>query len=143
MARSLSTELTRDPAELKQRVFSLRTGEDVADLLEVSYGHLTHILYWGRQRYPYRKFLIRKRSGGYREISAPPTSRRILQAKLNRVLQLAYNRKPSAHGFVSGRSILSNARSHVGKRFILNIDLQNFFPFINFGRVRGVFMARP
>lgn len=143
MPERLSTKLTRDPAELRKRFLSLRTAEDVADLLEVPYGHLTHILYWGRRRYPYRKFLIRKRFGHYREIEAPPPSLRILQSKLNGILQQVYRRKPSAHGFVRGYSILSNARNHTGRRFVLNLDLEDFFPSINFGRVRGVFMARP
>ena len=140
---ALGPELTHTPEELKRLFSLLRTGQDVAYLLEVPYDHLNHILYWGRHRYTYRTFRIRKKSGGFREISAPPASLRILQSKLNDVLQLAYGRKPSAHGFISGRSILSNARRHVGNRFVLNIDLEDFFPSVNFGRVRGMFMAKP
>lgn len=141
--RSLSPQLTREPEELERLFFSLHTPQDVSDLLEVPYEHLVYILYWGRRRYPYRTFHIRKKSGGLREISAPHPSLQILQSKLNGVLQLAYARKPSAHGFVTGRSILSNAHPHVGRRFVLNVDLENFFPSINFGRVRGMFMAKP
>lgn len=141
--RSLSPQLTREPEELKRLFFSLHTPQDVSDLLEVPYEHLVYILYWGRRRYPYRTFHIRKKSGGLREISAPHPSLQILQSKLNGVLQLAYARKPSAHGFVTGRSILSNAKPHVGRRFVLNVDVEDFFPSINFGRVRGMFMAKP
>ena len=144
MSRSaLSLELSLKPEELRQRFFSLHTAQDVADLLEVQHGHLVYMLYWGRRRYPYRTFHIRKKSGGVREISAPPRSLGILQSKLNTVLQLVYPPKPSAHGFVSERSILSNAMCHTGKRFVLNIDLEDFFPSVNFGRVRGMFMAHP
>jgi RNA-directed DNA polymerase len=138
-----SVELTRDAEELKRLFFSLRTARDVANLLEIAYEHLIHILYRAPDRYPYRTFQIPKRSGGAREISAPPPSLGILQSKLNTVLQVVYPPKPSAHGFVTGRSIRSNAREHVGKRFVLNIDLEDFFPSINFGRVRGMFMAHP
>ena len=143
MATRIKVELQSSPNLLKRRFAELKTGRDVANLLEVPYSYLIQILYWGRWRHPYRVFSIAKRSGGVREISAPPASLRILQAKLNSILQLVYVRKPAVHGFVSGKSILSNAQGHVGKRFVLNVDLADFFPSINFGRVRGVFMARP
>ena len=53
--------------------------------------------------------------------------------------------KPSAHGFVAGRSIVSNAQQHCskGKTFVFNVDLKNFFPSITFVRVRGLFMSPP
>jgi RNA-directed DNA polymerase len=138
-----SVQLTRDAEELRRLFFSLGTARDVANLLELPHEHLIHILYRAPDRYPYRTFHIRKRAGGTREISAPPPSLQILQSKLNTVLQLVYHPKPSAHGFVTGRSIRSNAREHVGKRFVLNVDLKEFFPSINFGRVRGMLMGQP
>lgn len=45
------------------------------------------------------------------------------------------------HGFTLDRSIVSNAKSHVGRRFVLNVDIRDFFPSINFGRVRGLFRS--
>src|SRR5262249_29867281 len=44
-----------------------------------------------------------------------------------------------AHGFVPGRSILTNAQPHAGKAFVVNLDLRDFFPSIAFPRVRSVF----
>src|SRR5262249_11211141 len=44
-----------------------------------------------------------------------------------------------AHGFLPGRSILSNARPHAGKAVVVNMDLEGFFPSIGFPRVRSVF----
>lgn len=143
MAATLSVELSRDADELKRLFYSLQSAGDVADLLEVPYWHLRYLLYRAGERYAYRTFHIRKRSGGLREIAAPAPSIGILQSKLNTVLQLVYSPKPSVHGFVKGRSILTNAARHARKRFVLNIDLEEFFPSINFGRVRGMFMAKP
>ncbi|MCF2145805.1 reverse transcriptase family protein [Desmonostoc muscorum LEGE 12446] len=34
-------------------------------------------------------------------------------------------------------------KAHTKKRYVLNLDLTDFFPSINFGRVRGMFMATP
>jgi RNA-directed DNA polymerase len=50
-------------------------------------------------------------------------------------------RQPSlSHGFTKNRSIITNAMMHIGKKNILNIDLENFFDSFNFGRVRGFFI---
>ena len=45
-----------------------------------------------------------------------------------------------SHGFRRGHSIVTNARPHHGRRFVLNLDLKDFFPSFNFGRVRGFFI---
>jgi len=44
-----------------------------------------------------------------------------------------------AHGFVRGRSTVTNAAPHVGQQLVLNLDLEDFFPSVTFPRVRGVF----
>ena len=135
--------LTRDPAEVRALFFSCQTGRDIADVLEVAYGHLVYILFGSRARYSYTTFEIPKRRGGTRTIEVPASSVHILQSKLNEILQLVYVLKPAANGFIRQRSILTNARRHAGKRYVLNVDLEDFFPSINFGRVWGVFQARP
>lgn len=44
-----------------------------------------------------------------------------------------------AHGFVRGRSPLTHARLHAGRRAVLRVDLEQFFVSIDAARVRGVF----
>jgi RNA-directed DNA polymerase len=135
--------LRRDDADIRRRFGNLQSLADVAELLEIPPRYLRKILYRRADRAEYRKFDLRKRSGGTRSISAPPAALAILQSKLNHVLNLVYRQKKSAHGFIPGRSILTNAEPHVGKRWVFNVDLKDFFPSINFGRVRGVLIARP
>jgi RNA-directed DNA polymerase len=36
---------------------------------------------------------------------------------------------------------VTNASPHTGKRFVMNLDLKNFFPSINLPRVRGLFIS--
>ncbi len=91
----------------------------------------------------YVRFDLPKKGGGARSIAAPIPRIRTLQRRLLAVLEEVYSAKPSAHGFVKNRSICTNARDHVRKRSVLNFDLENFFPTIHFGRVRGMFLARP
>lgn len=138
-----SLELNRSPEELRNVFSALRTPREIAALLDVPYAQLVYHVYKVPAAKKYSLFQIRKRSGGVRRISAPQTALKILQRKLNQVLQAVYVPRGCVHGFVSQRSIVTNAKPHVRKRYVLNIDLADFFPSINFGRVRGMFMARP
>jgi len=119
------------------------TAVDAAKFFGVSPGRMTYILYRAPERLKYTSFEIPKRSGGMRPILSPTGLVREMQTKLAPVLRDLYSAHPCAHGFLPERSILSNARAHVGQRLVLNIDLEDFFPTINFGRVRGLFMAAP
>lgn len=121
----------------------LETAADVAGLFGVAYGELLHALYKAPDSARYTVFEIPKRSGGKRRISAPHGLVRELQAAMLPILNEAYAAHPAAHGFVPGRSVVGNAEPHVGRRWVLNVDLEDFFPSVNFGRVRGIFMAPP
>jgi RNA-directed DNA polymerase len=45
-----------------------------------------------------------------------------------------------AHGFVPGRSTVTNAMPHAGQDVVVNLDLEQFFPSISFARVRHFFL---
>jgi RNA-directed DNA polymerase len=121
----------------------LQSAKDVADFLGESHSLLTYILYRAPKESRYYHFEIPKRTGGMRKISAPNPALRRWQDKLNPLLQAAYRVHPASHGFIHGRSAVSNANEHIGRRLVLNVDLRDFFPSINFGRIRGLFMAPP
>ncbi|MFE8064733.1 reverse transcriptase domain-containing protein [Priestia aryabhattai] len=116
----------------------LKDFRDVCDILEVTPTHLHYILYKKGPSKLYYPFNIPKKGGGTRQILAPNDSLRILQQKLNYIMSLIYKPKFAIHGYVKGRSIVSNAKQHLNKNYILNFDIEDFFPSINFGRVRGV-----
>jgi len=139
----MSIELTASSADLRAAFFQLETRKDIAELLEVTERQLNYYLYVIPEQFRYKHFEIPKKRGGTREIYAPATALKIVQQKLNQVLQSVYSAKPSAHGFVPEKSILSNALPHTRKKYVLNLDLKDFFPSINFGRVRGIFMGLP
>ena len=119
--------------------------KELALFLEVPINKLNYHLYKSPADSRYKTFEIPKKSGGSRIISAPATNLKIIQKKLNVVLQKIYslNRKPSAHGFLNDKSIITNAEKHCRSRLVLNMDIKDFFPSINFGRVRGMFLAAP
>lgn len=123
--------------------FGLTRPKDVAEMLMVPHKSLVYWIYRTPERRRYTTIHIPKKSGGTREILAPNPNIKILQQKLNYILQSVYHPKPSAHGFSLARSVRTNAEPHVGKKWIFNVDLRDFFHWINFGRVRGMFMGPP
>ncbi len=135
--------LSGSPEKLKEKFLGLKTPEELAHLLNITPQKLTYHLYVVNPETRYKTFTIPKKSGGERVISTPITALKIIQWKLNQVLTAVYDVKPSAHGFVPNKNIVTNAKAHAGKRFVLNLDLKDFFPSVNFGRVRGLFMAAP
>jgi RNA-directed DNA polymerase len=135
--------LYQDCDILKQHFLDLKEPKDIAELLEISYGRLKYHIRRGQEDKRYIDFSIPKKSGKPRIISAPCTSLKILQRKLSQVLYCVYEPKAGVQGFVPNRSILTNAKKHVHKRFILNVDLKDFFHSIHFGRVQGIFMKPP
>jgi retron-type reverse transcriptase len=119
---------------------------DVAQLLALKPAHLAYNLYKKADAAKYKKFDIPKRYGGSRTICAPIADLKHIQRQLADVLidclnelNIKHNRQAS-HGFITGRSILTNAHQHRGRAYVLNLDLQDFFGSINFGRVRGFFI---
>ena len=139
----MSLVLTDSPEQLRKNFNALSRPQDVAPLLDVDHKHLNYHLYISSPSSRYYEFVITKPSGGARRILAPISAIKIIQRKLLQVLEVVYKPKTSTQGFVEGRSIVMNASPHTRKRNVLNVDLADFFPSINFGRVRGMFMAVP
>jgi retron-type reverse transcriptase len=86
----------------------------------------------------YVHFLVPKKSGGERTLCAPHEQ---LAAAQRWVLDNVLGKLPAhdaAHGFVPGRSILTNAGAHVGSAVVVNCDLCDFFPSITVHRVIGL-----
>jgi len=122
---------------------------DLAKLLAFTPAALSYILYKQPETEKYTTFQIPKRNGGQRTINAPGEELKLIQRRLSDLLQdcadeitVTQNRKDRvAHGFKRKRSIITNAEQHRHRRYVFNLDLEEFFPSINFGRVRGFFIS--
>lgn len=95
----------------------------------------------GRKRYA--EFKIKKKSGAERCIHAPVKGLKSLQKTLSFVLQCVYEPHNAAMGFVRDRSIVDNAKLHVGSKYVYNIDLKDFFPSVDQARVWKCFQLKP
>ena len=84
----------------------------------------------------YRQFKIKKKSGGFRQITAPRNrSFMFMLDCLNEVLKAVYTPSQYVMGFTEGRSVVTNAAMHKGANYVFNIDLKDFFPSIEQPRV--------
>jgi retron-type reverse transcriptase len=84
-------------------------------------------------------FEVAKKSGGKRIISAPKKSLKNAQKKVIEKLLVNFRNNENSHGFITGKSIVTNSEKHTGKDIVINLDLENFFPTITYARVKGLF----
>lgn len=118
--------------------------DDLAKLLGYKPSALSYLLYVYPTASKYESFSIPKKSGGSRQINAPTERLKKLQKRLSNLLnacllEIEKDKKSYSHGFKVGQSIATNASVHTSRRYVLNLDLEDFFPSLNFGRVRGFF----
>lgn len=90
---------------------------------------------------PYVRFTIAKRDGSDRLICAPKGRLRAVQRRILATILDHVPTHDAAHGFVTGRSTVTNAQPHVGAKVLLKFDLRNFFPTIHWSRVLGLFTS--
>ncbi|MDQ2769894.1 MAG: reverse transcriptase family protein [Bacteroidota bacterium] len=93
----------------------------------------------------YLSFRIKKsQPGQFRDIKAPARGLKRLQQLLLLCFTASFPHiDKSAHGFVSGRSVLTNAKPHAGRRFVFNTDIKEFFPSTTIGRVAKMLQLPP
>ncbi len=119
----------------------------LARLLGFKPSALTSIIYQTPLPDKYTTFDIPKKYGGTRTIKAPNPKLKKLQTHLAYLLyaclsEIQEDRKATSvsYGFRKGGTIAANAKNHKRRRYVLNLDLEDFFPTFNFGRVRGFFL---
>lgn len=110
---------------------ALLLGRDLSTLLSMIEGSKSF----------YRTFRLRKRSGGTRVIQAPYPSLLEVQRWINTNILETTTLPNCVTGFRKKYSIIDNARIHCGRDEIIKIDIENFFPSINFRRVIFVFLS--
>ena len=134
---------TPDEARLtKQGLPVLATPEALAQAMGVSVGQLRALCFTrtASTTSHYVRFLLPKKTGGTRLISAPLPRLKAAQAWVLDNLLKKVPVHDAAHGFREGRSIVTNARPHVGAGMVVNLDLKDFFPSVLYPRVKGVFV---
>lgn len=119
------------------------SAEEVAILLELDISRLRFLAYNRKvsKVCHYKRFYMAKKSGGKRLISAPMPMLKQAQYHILNKLLYKLTIQDTAYGFVPERSIVGNAKQHLKKSVVINMDLRNFFPTITYKRVKGLFKS--
>jgi RNA-directed DNA polymerase len=127
---------------LKGKLPKLASSQDVAQLVGVQEEELAALMRPGTEAGSgYVEFEVPKRSGGVRRISAPRAKlKEVQRAILEKILE-HMPAHDAAHGFVKGRSTVSNAEPHTGSTVVVRVDLEDFFPTVHYRRVKGLFQS--
>src|SRR5690554_151655 len=125
---------------IKTKFSDLTTKEDLVALINdvnaILYGEkhhklpLKHFSYYCNPQFSkdrYTTFSVPKKNGGERIIHAPVKGLKDILRPLNVILNTIAEPHFKATGFVPGKSIVDNAKQHVGKHYVYNIDLKDFF----------------
>ena len=94
-------------------------------------------------RKTYTAFYIDKKNGDKRIIHAPVKGLKEIQKALNLIMQVVHEPNENATGFVTNKSIVDNSTVHVGKNYVFNIDLKDFFPSVDASRIWGRLLIKP
>jgi len=90
----------------------------------------------------YHQFSIPKKSGGERTITAPTGYLKGVQKAISLLLSSIYKAPDCVNGFTIGHNVRTNADVHIGKNYIFNVDLKDFFPSITAQAVRKVLVSK-
>ena len=92
----------------------------------------------GEVNMPYTIFRIPKRKGGERIIEAPDAILKTKQQELIPTLQKTFKVSPFAHAFQPYKNIVTMAMPHIGKKWVGCIDVEDFFPSIQYNMLMNV-----
>ena len=111
-------------------------------------GHLAHYMDISKrrlfeivQRKEYYYYLVPKKNGAKRRIIVPNDDLMSVQRWINKQILQTISPLDCVTGFVQGRSIVNNAKIHENKKYILNLDLKDFFESISIDRVERLFYS--
>ena len=131
-----------------QRFLHLNSVEELSHLLNIDADILEHVLEEPKR---YHEFPIAKRTGGKRIIHSPSRPLKDIQKRLSIYLTRIYNAyaPEQVHGFIKTnkqqqpRNIITNATKHLDRSYVLNIDLENFFPSITAETIKSALINLP
>jgi len=118
----------------------IKDAKGLADQLGVSVAQLRWLVFHREvdSGTHYQRWHVPKRDGSLRLISAPKP---VLKGAQKWIARHVTERLPvhgAAHGFLAGRSTVSNAKAHAGAGVVIKFDIKDFYPTITMPRVKGL-----
>ena len=91
----------------------------------------------------YHPVQIPKKGGGVRQLFVPEPRLRSIQDKIYRHILIHLPISPHATAYRTGGSLRDNAAPHVGRRYVLKLDVADFFGSIHYDQVLRVLSETP
>lgn len=110
----------------------------LAHLLGIKPSDLSALIY-SIDSYCYHEFHLAKKSGGMRVINIPSVDLKDIQRWILDNIISKMHISEFANGFCKGKSILTNALSHIDQECVINLDIKDFFPSVGIDRVFMLF----
>ncbi|HWD68616.1 MAG TPA: reverse transcriptase family protein [Solirubrobacteraceae bacterium] len=141
--RQVQPRAGRPPGLDAWQLPEIPTVTDLAERLELSPGQLEWLAdvrglertVTREQLRNYRYLALPRRGAMPRVIEAPKLRLKQVQRWILREVLVEVPAHSAAHGFVAGRSVVSHAELHTGRRVVLRLDLEDFFASVPAGRV--------
>ena len=89
----------------------------------------------------YKIYKLKRLNKKDRQIESPSLLLKVIQRKILYEILIKVSVHPRATGFVRKRSIKHNAKYHLGKPYVLSLDIQNFFPSIKWKSIKTIFSS--
>ena len=144
-------DLSQDGDVPRLQVFGLpvfQTPEELAEWLGIPLNRVAWLIHRFSEGRPesqtaahYHFHWLKKRTGGWRLIESPKSLLKLVQTKILHDLLDQVPAHATSHGFTQFRSILTNARPHVGQNVVVKFDLANFYSSVSFARVVAIFRS--
>lgn len=106
-------------------------------ILETDKKDILRALRWAKNGY--KEIMIKKKDLSPRILSIPKDFLKDIQNRIYYKILQKILLPPCVHGGVKKRSIITNARCHTGKEYVVNLDIDNFFDNVHYSRILEVF----
>jgi RNA-directed DNA polymerase len=97
----------------------------------------------GKASHAYKTYTVRKRNGEPRTVHHPAKALKAMQRWLAREIISAWPVHTAASAYRRGLGIKENAEYHAGHRYLLRMDLVDFFPSIRESDIRNFLRRHP
>ena len=88
----------------------------------------------------YIEIPFKKKDGTPRPIRAPKDELKVIQRAILKNIFSDIRLPPCCYGFSKNKSIIENAKAHSKNDFLLNLDIQDFFPSVHYKKVHQIFL---
>lgn len=114
---------------------------DIAAQVGINYDYLISLVTYSEKFY--NTYYIKKSAGKHRTIDSPNYEIKAVQGWISKKILEKIPISDRAYGFVKNRGVKTNAKNHLGSKYIMCLDIKDFFHSIGIDKVKQIFRDIP